>query len=272
MAEQARQAGALRTLAYCYSYIGTIEYLQGKFKDALDNLLRSAALYREIKAPSGEAMVLQRLGVVRTATGDWDQALSDLHRALDIARGYILQGHSMVRVYATLARNRLEAGDYRAALDYAKHGLAIEEQQGSCLICGVLLYPAAAMAYGMNGDIKEGRRFATLARNSALEYGSKFFLGLASQSTAMIEGMAGCWDEAFQAIDLAEEAFSAIPQSYEVARTRFIRAYLLLQRHAGQDLALAREELQRAEPVFVELGAAASAARAQTLLLQLSPP
>jgi tetratricopeptide (TPR) repeat protein len=270
MAEHARQAGALRTLAYCYSYIGTTEYLQGKFKEAIDNLLRSATLYREINAPSGEAMVLQRLGVVRTATGEWDQALSDLHRALDIARGYILQGHSMMRVYATLARNRLEASDYRAALDYAKHGLAIEEQQGRCLICGVLLYPAAAMAYGMNGDIKEGRRFATLARDSALEYGSKFFFGLASQSTAMIEGMAGCWDEAFHAINRAEEAFSAIPQSYEVARTRFFRAYLLVQRHAGQDLALAREELQRAEPVFVELGAAASAAQAHTLLLQLS--
>ena len=257
MAEQARQAGALRTLAYCYSYIGTTEYFQGKFKEAIDNLLRSAALYREINAPSGEAMVLQRLGVVRTATGEWDQALSDLHRALDIARGYILQGHSMMRVYATLARNRLEAGDFRAALDCARQGLAIEEQQGRCLICGVLLYPAAAMAYGMNGDIKEGRRFASLARDFALEYDSKFFFGLASQASAMIEGMAGCWDEAFNAINRAEEAFSAIPQSYEVARTRFFRACLLLQRRGEQDIAIAREELQRAEPVFVELGAAA---------------
>lgn len=270
MAEQARQAGAVRTLAYCYSYIGSTEYLQGKFKDAIDNLLLAAALYREIDAPSGEAMVLQRLGVVRTATGEWEQALSDLHRALAIARGYILQGHSMMRVYATLARNRLEARDYRAALDFAKQGLAIEEQQGRCLICGVLLYPATAMAYGMNGDIKEGRRFASLACDFALEYGSKFFLGLASQATGMIEGMAGRWDEALQALNRAEEAFSAIPQSYEVARTRFFRAYLLLERRAEQDLALAREELQRAEPVFVELGAAASASQAHTLLLQLS--
>jgi hypothetical protein len=86
MAEQARGAGALRTLAYCHSYIGTTEYLQGKFADARASLERSAALYREINTPSGEAMALQRLGVVRTAVGEWEQALADLHRALEIAR------------------------------------------------------------------------------------------------------------------------------------------------------------------------------------------
>lgn len=57
---------------------------------------------------------------------------------LEIARGYILQGHSLMRIYATLARNRLEAADFHAALGYAEQGLAIEERHGRCLICGVL--------------------------------------------------------------------------------------------------------------------------------------
>jgi tetratricopeptide (TPR) repeat protein len=266
MADHARKAGALRTLAYCYSYIGSTEYLQGKFNDAISSLLRSLTLYQEIDAPSGEAMVLQRLGVVRTATGDWDKALADLNRALEIARGYILQGHSMMRIYATLSRNRLEAADYPHALEYARRGLEIEERHGRCLVCGVLLYPAAAMSCGMTGDIKGGRRFASLARNSAREYGSKFFFGLASQATAMIEGAAGCWDEAFAALDRAQEAFSAIPQSYEVARTQMFRAFLLLQRSSEHDAVRAHDELRLAEPVFVRLGAAASVAQAQSLL------
>lgn len=185
MAEQARRTGAVRTLAYCFSYIGATEYLQGKFADARASLERSAALYREIDTPSGEAMALQRLGVVRTAVGEWGQALADLHRALEIARGYILQGHSLMRVYATLARNRLEAADFHAALGYVEQGLAIEERHGRCLICGVLLYPATAIAYAKNGDVKAGRHFAQLACESATEYDSRLFFGLASQATAM---------------------------------------------------------------------------------------
>ncbi|MGH9832195.1 MAG: tetratricopeptide repeat protein [Blastocatellia bacterium] len=269
MAEQARGAGALRTLAYCYSYIGATEYLQGKFSDARANLERSAALYREINAPSGEAMALQRLGVVRTAVGEWEQALADLYRALEIARGYILQGHSLMRVYATLTRNRLEAADFHAALGYAEQGLAIEEEHGRCLICGVLLYPAAAMAYAKNGDVEAGRHFAQLACRSATEYGSRFFFGLASQATAMVEATDGNWPEAFAALDRAEEAFAAIPQPYEVARTRLFRAYVRLQRHKPQDISVAAKELSRAAPIFVKLGARASATQARSMLRQL---
>jgi tetratricopeptide (TPR) repeat protein len=269
MADKAREASALRTLAYCYSYMGTTEYLQGRFRDSLENLERSAELYRQVDAPSGEAMALQRLGVVRTALGQWERALADLHRALDIARGYILESHSMMRVYATLARNRLEASDYSAALAYAEEGLAIESQQGRCLICGVLLYPAAAMAYGMTGGIESGRRYAQVARESAARYGSKFFFGLACQATAMVEASAACWKEAFAALEQAQSAFRAIPQPYEVARTHLFRAYIQMRRHKPHDIAAAAKELSLAVPTFVRLGATASAAQAKSMLLQV---
>src|SRR5262245_47646362 len=259
----------MRTLAYCYSYIGATEYLQGKFADASASLERSADLYRQIAAPSGEAMALQRLGAVRTALGEWDQALGDLHRALEIAQGYILQSHSMMRIYATLARNRLEAADFSAGLTYAESGLAIEEERGRCLICGVLLYPATAVAYARTGNLVAGRRFARLASDSATEYGSKFFFGLASQATGMVEGMDANWDEAFAALDRSERAFTAIPHSYEIARTHLFRAYLHMQRHKPQDLAAAARELSRATPIFARLGAVASATQAKSMLLQM---
>jgi hypothetical protein len=180
-----------------------------------------------------------------------------------------MQGHSLLRIYATLARNRLEAADFHAALGYAEQGLAIEERHGRCLICGVLLYPATAMAYAKNGDVKAGRHFAQLACESATEYGSRYFFGLASQSTAMVEATDGNWQEAFAALDQAEEAFESIPQPYEIARTRLFRAYVRLQRHKPQDISVAARELSRAVPIFVKLGASASASQARSMLRQL---
>lgn len=269
MAEEAYKTGALRTLAYCYSYLGTTEYLQGKFKSALQSLERSAEIYRQINAPSGEAMALQRLGVVKTAVGPWDAALADLHRALEIARGYILQGHSMMRVYATLARNRLEAADFSSALNYVQQGLAIEKEQGKCLICGVLLYPATAMAMAMTGDLEGGRHYAHKALDSATQYGSKFFYGLSCQATAMVEASAASWEEAFAALDQAQTAFSAIPQPYEVARTHLYRAFVLMKRHQPLDIPAAAKQLSQATPTFVRLGANAAATQAKSLLLQV---
>jgi hypothetical protein len=174
-----------------------------------------------------------------------------------------------MRAYATLARNRLESADLPAALGYAEQGLAIEERHGRCLICGMLLYPATAMAYAKNGDVKAGRHFAQLACESANEYGSRLFFGLASQATAMVEATDGNWTEAFAALDRAEEAFAAIPQLYEVARTRLFRAYVCLQRHKPQDIGVAAKELSRAAPIFIKLGASASASQARSMLKQL---
>ncbi len=125
------------------------------------------------------------------------------------------------------------------------------------------------MAYAKNGDVKAGRHFAQLACESATEYGSRFFFGLASQATAMVEATDGNWQEAFAALDRAEEAFAAIPQSYEVARTHLFRAYVRLQRHKPQDISVAAKELSRAVPIFVKLGASASASQARSMLRQL---
>jgi hypothetical protein len=125
------------------------------------------------------------------------------------------------------------------------------------------------MAYAKNGDVKAGRHFAQLACGSATEYGSRFFFGLASQATAMVEATDGNWQEAFAALDRAEEAFAAIPQSYEVARTRLFRAYVRLQRHKPRDISVAAKELGRAVPIFTRLGARASASQARSMMRQL---
>ncbi|MBI3939564.1 MAG: hypothetical protein HY315_01905 [Acidobacteria bacterium] len=238
--------------------------------EAVRNLSRGAGLYRKINAPGEEAMALHRLGMARTAVGEWSRAWRDLNCALKLAQSPGRQGHLSRRICAALAQNRLEVSDDSRALHYAQQGLRLEQEQGACLICGILLYPVAAVAHAVTGEIERGRNLAQLARSLADKYGSKFFLGLAHQAAARVEGAAQEWDPALAAANQAQKAFAEISQPYEMARTHLLRASLQMQRNEKKDFLSAAAELKAAQKLFTRIGSRIWAAQAGRLLRKLA--
>jgi tetratricopeptide (TPR) repeat protein len=72
--DQARRMGAPRALALCRCFGGALEFQLGRWKEAESSLREAVALYRDLRAASGDALSQQRLGVLLTAKGQLDQA------------------------------------------------------------------------------------------------------------------------------------------------------------------------------------------------------
>ncbi len=269
MQKQARQIGASRALALCQCFIGAAQYFQGQFHDALENLNLARDSYTKLDAAAGEAMALQRIAVVETALGRLKEAESHIQEGLVIAERALMKPHCLVRLYATLAKNRMEAVDHKGVLDAVIAGLAVEEQHGLCITCNVMLYPITVMGYALNGDMQTARIYADKAEESAQAYGSHFFLGLAHQAKGMLHGLAEEWKPAFQLLESARQEFEAISQDYEIARTDLFLAFLRMRKGKSADLLKATRLVSKALPVFVSLGAEALAAQARSAFKQM---
>ncbi len=61
--------GAPRAIALCQCFNGALEFQAGYWIEAESVLRESVKLYRELGAASGEALALQRLGILLTARG-----------------------------------------------------------------------------------------------------------------------------------------------------------------------------------------------------------
>jgi len=274
MQKQAQDIGATRALAMCTLFIGTAEYMQGKFNEAMANLTKSRQIYHELDAAAGEAMALQRMGVVGTALGRMDQSRDFLHDGIRLAEKAMMQSHCLVRLFATLGRNRLEAGDVKASLDAVERGLAVEAQHGSCVTCNVMLYPISTMAFAMNGNLDEAHHYAAKAEESAIAFGSHYFFGLTYQVQGMLHGLREEWAAAMQKLEKAKQEFEAIKVIYEVARSDLFRASVLMRRGKAIDFLSAGRLLTGVLPTFIKLGSEAMAAQARSAMKQIKimPP
>lgn len=269
MQKQAQDIGASRALAMCTLFIGTAEYFQGRFRDALSNLSKARELYARLEAFAGEATSLQRMGLVATALGRLDEAYGYLHEGLRIAERAMMKPHCLVRLYATLGRNRMEAGDYAGVREAVEAGLAVEANHGLCVTCNVMLYPISTMGFAVNGDMHKARFYAAKAEESAKAFGSHFFLGLTYQAQGMLHGLLEQWDSAFDKLEHAKKEFQAIRQDYEIARSDLFRAFVLMRRGQPKDYLTASQFVAGALPTFIKLGAETMAAQARSALKQM---
>jgi tetratricopeptide (TPR) repeat protein len=268
MQQQARQIGANRALAMCTLFLGTAEYFQGRFHQALANLQKARELYAELHAFAGEAISLQRMGVVGTALGRLDEAHEYLREGLRVSERAMMKAHCLVRLYATLGRNRLEAGDYPAVREAVEAGLAVEAKHGLCVTCNVMLYPISTMGFAASGDMERARFYAAKAEQSAKVYGSPFFFGLTYQAQGMLHGLLGEWAVAFEKLQQAKKEFQTIRQDYEIARSDLFRAFVLMRRGAPKDYLAASRLVGGALPIFTKLGAETMVAQARSALKQ----
>ncbi|MCI0419265.1 MAG: hypothetical protein L0312_08605 [Acidobacteria bacterium] len=247
--------GAPRAIALCQCFNGALEFQAGHWLEAESVLHESVKLYREIGTASGEALALQRLGTLLTARGLLDQAMAVFEEGTIAAERAIMRAHCLTRLYASMTRNRLLAGEIDAADHYLALGLTMSERHGHCATCHALLYPAAVSVYIARGALSLAEEFCEQLEDAAQKYKSRVWIAMARQARGELAIAQNDLETALKRYDEAGQAFKAIGNEYESARCLTAMAKIREMRRSPGDAKLARSEAAEAELILERLHA-----------------
>lgn len=250
---QARRMNAPRAIALCQCFNGALEFQAGHWRRAQETLRESIALYHEIGAASGEALARQRLGVVLTAQGRLQEGLSVLEDGVLVAERAVMRAHCLARLYAAMARNRLEAGDLPAAEQALGEGLAMSERHGNCATCDALLLPVAVGVRLAQGELAQAADFCRQLEEAAADYGSQIWVAMARQARGELAQARGDYDKALHVLDEAAAGFRRVAFDYEAARCLSAVAAICRQRGDPGDAQKAAQAQQEADRIYEEL-------------------
>ncbi|MBI2213849.1 MAG: hypothetical protein HYU52_09390 [Acidobacteria bacterium] len=244
----------MRAVALARCFGGAVDFQRGRWSSAEQKLRESVQLYRSIGGAFGEAIALQRLGVLLTARGDVAGALGVIDEGVVAGDRAVLRSHCLTRLFAARARNRLAAGDHRGAAESIRAGEETGSRHARCVTCNALLLPEIVRVALGQGDGKRARVAADELGRVAAQYGSRAWRAMAWQSEARVEARSATGTE--RALDRFESAaalYEEIDYPYEVARCRLAQSELLRAR--GDDVRAATLH-QVASGILAALGAA----------------
>jgi tetratricopeptide (TPR) repeat protein len=244
---------APRAVALCRCFNGALEFQAGNWADAETSLRESIALYRELGAASGEAIARQQLSVVLTARRQFDEALALLEEGTVVAERAVMRAHCLARIYASMARNRLQAGDVPAAAEALDQGLHMSERHGNCATCDALLYPVAVSVRLAQGNLQEATSFCLQLSEEAVRYGSRTWIAMARQVQGEVAAARGDLDKALTAFNKAARGFRQAEFDYEAARCLQAIADVRQARSAPEDEGKAAQARRRAQQIFKAL-------------------
>lgn len=214
--------GNRRARALCAHALGAVKYLLGEWQEGSAALQQSIELNRSFGGTFGEVLGLQQLALLETGLGRYAEAYRRLLDALTIARASdnaVVRMHSMTRLFGTLARNRLEAGDVPSATDYLAQGFAAQQEAGECLSCDVLLYPAAVPIYLALGDLAQAEYACGKAEAAATAFRSRAWIATARYLRGWLAVAHAEWSLAANCFQDALDMFVALQQPYDTARS-----------------------------------------------------
>lgn len=246
---------APRAIALCQCFNGMLEFRAGNWQEAETALRESVELYRTLGAAAGEALARQQLGVLQTARGLLDEAMASFEEGVVTAEQAAMRAHCLARLYASMTRNRLLAGDLEAAAYYLDRGLEMGKRHGNCATCDSLLLPVAVSARRAQGNLEDAEKFCRKLEMAADEYASRTWVAMAHQTRGELEAARGHIDQALDCYSEAYEAFSEANNVYESARCKAAIARLLAmgsEPGKGPAAATSRNE---ARAIFEQLGA-----------------
>ncbi len=255
MLEQARRMRAPRAIALCESFAGTLDFQGGRWDEARSRLERAIEGFRQVGSASGEALSLQRLAVLLTARGELEPARALLDEGLVVGGRAAMRSHCLTRIHASLARNRLAAGDRQAAQASLNEGLAEAARHGHCATCNALLLPEAVRVELASDNFRKADSYATRLEDVAARFGSRAWTAMAKHARGRVLVARGKVEPAFDAFDAARSTFEAIDVPYEAARCLMAQSRLF---EAGKAKAETRASAlaEAAQRIFATLGAA----------------
>jgi predicted negative regulator of RcsB-dependent stress response len=210
--------GAPRAIALCQSFNGALEFQVGHWSEAEEALHESINLFRQIGAADGEALSYQRLGILLTAQGQLDEALSVLEDGVMAAKQAKLRAHLQGRLYASIARNRLLAGDLAAADDALLLGQTLTESHGHCALCEALLLPVAVSVRLAQGDLAAANEYCRQLNEATSRYGSHTWVALAAQARGELAAARGDIEAAVTYYTAAQSGFLEAQNEYAAAQ------------------------------------------------------
>jgi hypothetical protein len=155
-----RRHGALRAVAFAAALTGEAALLSGDLDRAEQELREAADLHRDIGAPAGEALSLQRLAEVRLARRDRPECNRLLQRALILARWSPMAPHLLQRIFGTMIAAAPDPNAAAAVVDRAEATLADRDR---CPFCDVMFAVPAAIACSHVGDIERSHGYVRAA-------------------------------------------------------------------------------------------------------------
>ncbi len=218
MLEQARRMKAPRAVALCENFAGTVDFVAGRWADAEAQLRQAIEGFRRVGAASGEALSLQRLAILLTARGQLDEARQLLADGIVVAERAAMRSHCLTRMHASIARNRLAAGDEDAAADALREGLAEAARHGHCSTCDSLLLPEAVRVDIARGDLRSAQGHADALEKVATQFGSRAWGAMAQHARGRVLAAQGRPDQALAELQNAQGKFEALGSPYDAAR------------------------------------------------------
>jgi tetratricopeptide (TPR) repeat protein len=247
--------GAPRAIALCQCFNGALEFQSGHWVEAESALRESVKLYRELGAASGEALALQRLGTLLTARGRLDDAMTIFEEGTMVAERATMRAHCLTRLYASMTRNRIMAGEIDAADHYLALGLAMSERHGHCATCHALLYPAAVSLHIARGALSSAEEFSSQMEEAAQKYESQAWIAMARQARGELSYAQNDLETALKYYEEASEAFRIGGNEYEAARCLAVRAEIRRKRKFPGDAKIAKSEAAEAALILERLNA-----------------
>ena len=218
--------GAPRAIALCQSFNRALEFQVGHWSEADEALRESIRLFRQIGAADGEALTCQRLGILQTARGQLEEALSSLEDGIAAAKRAKMRAHIQGRLYAAIARNRLLAGDLAAA-DYSLSlGQTLTESHGHCPPCESLLLPVAVSVRIAQSDLTAAEEYCVQLDEATTRYGSHTWVALASQARGELATARGDIERASDYYEEARAGFQQAKNEYLAGQIAEVQAQL----------------------------------------------
>ena len=216
--DQARRMKAPRAVALCESFAGALDFHRGRWDEADARLRLAVDGFRRVGSASGEALSLQRLGVLLTARGHNDAARALLDEGIVVGGRAAMRSHCLTRLHASLARNRLAVSDHESAHDSLQEGLAEALRHGHCATCSALLLPEVVRVALARDDVPEAERAATRLAEVAKRFASRAWTAMAEHARGRVLAARGNVGAAFKALEQARKGFEEIGTPYEAAR------------------------------------------------------
>ena len=254
MLEQARRMHAPRAIALCETFAGTLDFQSGLFDEAEKRLRLAIDAFRQLGSASGEALALQRLGVLLTARGALEESRAILDEGIVVGVRAAMRSHCLTRIHASLTRNRLAADDRDGAQRCLEDGLAEAARHGHCSTCNALLLPEAVRVELAWDNVRAAEAYATKLEDVATRFESRVWTAMAKLARGRVLGARGKVKDAEAAFDDARRAYEEIGSPYEAARC-LLAASKLYAAGSRKDPARATELLNAARNALAAINA-----------------
>lgn len=236
--------------AWLTNTLGSAYLARGDYEAALENFERSLQLRRALGDTQGLATLHNNIGVVHYYRGDYEAAHEYYLRSLR-AKEEIGDMYGLAISHTNLGLTSFRLGELDTARRHLRQALELCREIGAE---GLLpeAYRILAQLHLAVGDVDGAQRYAASALEKARALGSDSFVGVAKRVIGEVLAAQGHREEAQRHFEESLQVFEALKEEHELAKTAYAYGQVLADWGNVQE---ARKHLTRAAEIFRQSGA-----------------